>query len=176
MQHMAITNISINTLEQDFAQLERLGSKYNYGGKAMIGGRYAKDSELKSVTPAQIAAKGVDCSGYVRWALARATDGRIIVPDGSQNQRVWAEKNLRKVKYADAAFYINPARLFIAFIKPWTNGCGSVGHVWFLSHYDTGKGTVAGTLESHGGGGCVSRAWNYRTLVQQVYSCFELTG
>ncbi len=163
----------IQILESDFAQLERLGSPYNYGGKARTD---KHNCSLNAITPEMIVKDGgVDCSGYARWALARATSNRLIIPDGSQNQREWAERNLRAVKYADAARYMNPARLFIAFIKPYTNHCGAVGHVWFLSCYDDGNnGTKAGTLESHGGGGCISRPWNYRTLIREVYSCFEL--
>ena len=173
---MQISPIDISTLESDFAQLERLGARYNYGGKAMIGNRLAKGSELSGITPSMIIQSGsVDCSGYSRWALTRATKGKLIIPDGSQNQREWAEQNLRKVNYRDAAFYMNPARLFIAFIKPNTNGCGAVGHVFFLSHFDDGNnGTMAGTLECHGGGGCTSRPWNYPTLLKEVYNCFEL--
>lgn len=170
-----ITPVDLTILERDFAQLERLGSPYNYGGKAPTSWK-GTPIKLKDVTPQMIVSRGgVDCSGYVRWALGRATGGNMIIPDGSQIQREWAEKHLRKVKYSDAARYMTDSRLFIAFIKPFTNGCGSVGHVWLLAQYDDGNnGTKAGTLESHGGGGCVSRPWNYRTLIREVYSCFEL--
>lgn len=158
-----VAKVDISVLERDFAQLERNGVTYGYGKKA----------PTLTCEPDKI--HSIDCSGYSRWALARATAQKLIIPDGSQNQREWAERNLREVKYADAARYMTQSRLFIAFIKPFTNGCGAVGHVWFLSHYNDGNNaTTTGTLESHGGAGINSRNWNYRTLIREVYNCFEL--
>lgn len=158
-----ITPVDLDILEQDFAQLERNGVSYGYGKKA------------PSIMCDPDKIKSIDCSGYVRWALARATGGNMKIPDGSQMQRAWAEANLREVKYVNAARYMTDSRLFIAFIKPFTNGCGKVGHVWLLAQYNDGdNGTATGTLESHGGAGINSRNWNSRTLIREVYSCFEL--
>lgn len=160
---MKIPPVDLDILERDFAQLERQGVRYRLGGKA----------PSLSCDPPKI--KSIDCSGYVRWALARATGGALKIPDGSQMQREWAEKNLREVKYREAARYMTEKRLFIAFIRPGHNGCGAVGHVWLLSHYDDGDNdTFVGTLESHGGVGINSRPWWQRTLLREVYSCFEL--
>src|SRR4051812_1536811 len=124
---MPTPQIDLSQLFQDLAQLERNGTNYGLGAKAP-----SLDCE-----PSKIHA--VDCSGYVRWALARATGGALCIPDGSQNQRAWAEANLHQVKYADAARYMTDKRLFIAFIKPFANGCGSVGHVFLLAQYDDGN-------------------------------------
>jgi hypothetical protein len=165
---MKLPAIDINALERDFAQLQRRGVVYGYGAKAP-----GLDCDLARI-------KAIDCSGYARLALYRATAGELIIPDGSQMQRSFFEVAsrggaVRQVNYADAARHITDSRLFIAFIKPFTHGCGPVGHVWLLSKYDDGNnGTLAGTLESHGGGGINSRAWNNRTLLREVYSCFEL--
>jgi hypothetical protein len=70
--------------------------------------------------------------------------------------------------------YSNKKRLFIAFIKPYTHGCGAIGHVWFVTSLDNDH--VPDTMESHGGagGGIDSRPWNSRTLRNQVYNCFEI--
>lgn len=168
--------IDLDIMYQDFAQLERLGARYNYGGKARTDLHHCS---LNAITPEMLVADGsVDCSGYSRWAIARATNNLLIIPDGSQNQREWAEApetGLHKVaKYSDAATYMTATRLFICFIKPFANGCGSVGHVWFLSHFNFGNQTKAGSLECHGGGGCISRPWDYPTLAREVYSCYEL--
>ncbi len=154
--------VSIAQLELDFSRLERRGVAYGYGIKAPSA------AEPQSITK-------IDCSGYFYWALARATHRELVVPHGSQRQREWAEANLREVDYRQAARHMTQRRLFCAFIRPGRNGCGEVGHVWFLAAFDDGNnGTFAGTLESHGGGGLNSRPWNYPTLLKQVYSCFEL--
>jgi hypothetical protein len=165
---MKLPPIDISMLERDFAQMQRRGVVYGYGSKAP-----SLACDLSRI-------KAIDCSGYARLALYRASGGALVIPDGSQMQRAFFEDAAREglvrgVGYSDAARYMNDSRLFIAFIKPFTNGCGSVGHVWLLSKYDDGNnGTAAGTLESHGGGGINSRAWNNRTLLREVYSCFEL--
>lgn len=172
-----IPPVNLSIIHQDFAQLERLGSPYNYGGKAEnLNGDIARGSELTSITPDMIAKQGgVDCSGFVRWEIARATEGRLIIPDGSQNQREWAEETLgNPVRYSDIAKYMTPYRLFICFIRPYHNNCGSVGHVWLVSHFNFGNKTKAGSIECHGGGGCTSRPWDYPTLIREVYSAYEL--
>lgn len=119
----------------------------------------------------------LDCSGLARLGLYRATSGSVKMPDGSQNQLAYFEKlakdpksGVRKVSYVNAARYMTDKRLFICFIKPYTNGCKAVGHVWFLLQRD-GK---AMTFESHGGKGVNSRDWDYGVLPHEVYACFEL--
>lgn len=172
---MPVPAVNLLKLETLFAQLERNGVDYGLGAKAP-----SLDSE-----PAKI--KKIDCSGFVRYALYKATkepndkDGVLTLPDGSQNQRAWCEQKTaegelnRVANYADAAKYMTGKRLFICFIRPGFNGCGPVGHVWLLAQYNDGdNGTLAGTLESHGGVGIHSRAWNTRTLVNEFYSAYEL--
>jgi hypothetical protein len=159
--------IDLSILERDFAQLERQGVSYGLGAKAPAGFFHAApDVSLANL-------KHIDCSGYVRLAIYRATGGKLTLPDGSQNQRAWAEKNLREVPYQDAARYMTGKRLFICFIKPHANGCGDVGHVWLLLDGSDNDGR-AETFESHGGAGIDSRAWNTRVLLREVYSCFEV--
>lgn len=157
-----IPRIDLKKLEQLHAQCERRGIGYGLG---------AKVAHL-SDTPDKF--QRVDCSGYVRWILFQATDGALVLPDGSQNQREWAEANLHEVRYADAAAYMTGKRLFICFIRPSHNGCGEVGHVWLLRDGDEGIGVHAETVESHGGHGPNSRAWNTGVLLREAYSCFEL--
>jgi hypothetical protein len=157
-----VPRASLAIVESDFAQLERHGVRYQLGAKAPL-----------MATPGSFS--HIDCSGYFRWALYRATKGALKVPDGSQRQREWAEENLRQVRYSDAAKHMTERRFFAAFIKPFTNGCGRTGHVWLLSAFNDGNNsTFAGTLESHGGAGINSRNWNYPTLLREVYSCFEI--
>ena len=137
---MKLPPIDIAMLERDFAQLQRRGVVYGYGAKAP-----SLACDLSRI-------KAIDCSGYVRLALYRASGGALTIPDGSQMQRAFFEDAareglVREVKYADAAKHMTDSRLFIAFIKPFTKGCGSVGHVWLLSKYDDGNnGTAAREL------------------------------
>lgn len=188
--------LDLNILFSDFAQLERLGVVYGYGVKSPTEFN-SKSIKLSDVTPAMIAhAKGsIDCSGWKRWATARATKGGILLPDGSQMQREqfeqWAADGLvREIKshtqgdgnfnasqlnYRDAALNVTGRRLFTNFIKPFAHGCGDVGHVFDTALYNDGNnGTKCGTLESHGGGGCVSRPWNTIVLLREVFSTFEM--
>ena len=156
-------SVNLEKLLALHAECERRGIKYGLGAKA----------PAMAATPAQIAR--IDCSGYVRWLLWQASGGALKLPDGSQNQRDWCEKNLREVgSYRDAAQYMTGKRLFIAFIRPGYNGCGPVGHVWLLLDGDPGMGVTAETVESYGGHGPGSRPWNARTLMREVYSVFEL--
>jgi hypothetical protein len=177
----ALPLIDLDILFSDFGQLERLGVVYGYGAKApqTYKGKLIKLSE---VTPAIIkqVTGSIDCSGYFRWGIARATKGALVLKDGSQNQREqfeeWAQEGLiRKVDYRQAAQYITQKRFFANFIRPGYHGCGPVGHVFGSAQYDDGNnGTKCGTLESHGGGGCISRPWNYPVLLREVYNSFEL--
>lgn len=110
----------------------------------------------------------IDCSGYVRYVLARATSQRLILPDGSWEQRAWCETRLRQLaRYADVAYAKeDPSRLFIAFIEPGAIGPGKAGHVWLV---------LAGrTLESYGGVGVGSRPWDAWTLKRYASAAYEL--
>lgn len=102
-----------------------------------------------------------DCSGYVRYLLDRCG---ISIPDGSQNQLAWAEKNLRKLgKYADVEYAKNDSRLFIAFLRVTPKR--KVGHVWLVL-----KGQ---SIESCSSLGVGSRPWNHRAL-KSCADCFEI--
>ncbi len=158
---MAVPAIDIDRLENIFCEMDIAGVKYGLGAKA----------PYLDIGPSKI--KKIDCSGFVRYALYQATNGKLTIPDGSWHQREWCEdKNLHKLtKYSDV-LNITDRRLFIAFIKPHANGCGPVGHVWFVTKLN--EDNIPDTMESHGGVGINSRPWNYFTLKKQVYSCFEL--
>jgi hypothetical protein len=176
-----IAKVDLNTLERDFAQLERQGVAYGLGAKAegsfYEGVRWNPHSTGQLSTPLTTV-KHLDCSGFVRYALYRATEGKLIIPDGSQVQREWCERQaaaklLHKAsKYENTNKYLTKERLFIAFIKPWTNGCGAIGHVWLIGQFD--KDISAETIESYGGPGVGSRPWNARKLLREVYSVYEL--
>lgn len=158
---MSIAKVSLARLHTYHTQVIRAGCNYGLGAKAPL---HAPAGSFHRI----------DCSGYSRVLLFNATGGELVIPDGSQNQRAWAEDNLREVKYADAAKYMTGKRLFIAFIKPFEHGCGPVGHIWLLCDGDPGPGVESETIESCGGIGPASRRWNTGVLTREVYSCWEL--
>ncbi|MFM2058642.1 MAG: hypothetical protein RLY71_3027 [Pseudomonadota bacterium] len=158
---MPIAAVSLDKLEEVFCEMDSLGVKYGLGAKA----------PYLDIEPGKI--KKIDCSGFTRYAIYKATNGKLVIPDGSQAQREWCEKaKLKKLTNYSDVMDGNKRSLYVAFIKPWTNGCQSVGHVWFVTKLDGDN--VPDTMESHGGVGVDSRRWDYLTLNRQVYSCYEV--
>jgi hypothetical protein len=169
-----IVPVDLELMEQVFSVQERQGTAYGYGVKADQG----EDANGKPYTLERDShtIKEIDCSGESRYLLAKATDQQLIIPDGSQAQREWFEAKAAAgevhqiAHYADIPRYMTPRRLIICFIKPFTNGCGDIGHVFFLRQYDD----ATWSMESHGGAGCTRRPWNYPTLKREFYNGFEL--
>ncbi len=151
--------VSLNALASIFDRQVLHGIPYGFGAKA----------KTLSMLPEKIQA--IDCSGEVRYLLAQGSKQNLIIPDGSVTQREWCEDRLRQVDYLDLPM-ADPSRLFIAFITPFINGCGRVGHVWLVGKFDSDWSPD--TLESYGGRGVGSRNWNNRTLMRMVHKCFEL--
>lgn len=93
--------------------------------------------------------KKVDCSGFVREAIRRATAPRAPFPDGSVVQHEWVRGRGFRKSSVEAAFKKDGA-VRIAFLRPQDAPSG-VGHVVLVHN--------AVTYESHGGTGPNSRAW-----------------
>jgi hypothetical protein len=180
---MNIPTIDLDILRSEFGQLERQGTPYGYGAKAEgsrnpnTGEKYnARSNGHLSTNLSTI--DHLDCSGFIRYALYRASNHALSLPDGSQQQRQWCEARSHDsglhqvVDYADTNAYLTPERLFIAFIKPYTNGCGEIGHVWLLSQLD--DDAAEETMECYGGHGVGSRPWNSSILKREVFSIYEL--
>jgi hypothetical protein len=92
----------------------------------------------------------VDCSGFVRETLRRATNPTIAFPDGSVVQHDWVQAHQFE-QSSVAAGMQDDGLMRIAFLRPQDVPSG-IGHVVLI---------VAGqTLESHGGVGPDSRPWN----------------
>lgn len=128
--------------------------KYKLGAKAPL------DRDSRLITK-------IDCSGFSRWLLARASNQAIKMPDGSQVQLGWVrDQQWRKlVEYADVQHAReDPSRLFIGFLSP-KPGNEWPRHVWFIQ---AGK-----TMESHGSGGVNSRPWDTPAL-RNCKRCFEV--
>ncbi len=154
-----VTPIRVPLLTDTFDNQIIQGVPYGYGDKAPS--LHCDTSEINTI----------DCSGEVRYLLAKASMGKLIIPDGSVTQREWCEWNLVEKNYRDLAM-ADKSRLFIAFITPGINGCGKVGHVWLVGKFD--DDWAPDTMESYSGHGVGSRNWNHRTLWRMVHKCFEL--
>jgi hypothetical protein len=120
---------------------------YCYGAKASL-----------TADPATI--QQIDCSGFVRYLTYQATNGQIVLPDGSWNQHRWCKsRKLSKVAYSTAAK--RDGWLRIAFIE---STASHAGHVWLVLN--------GMTLESDGSKGPDQRPWNYSILRKEVGACY----
>lgn len=131
-----------------FAAMRLHGVRYQYGGK------------LPKLSTPPSEAPNLDCSGYMRGNIYHSAGGTVI-PDGSQNQLDWCMARLEEVPYGAAT-----NDFIIAFMKPFTNGVGGVGHVWNVKD--------GMTYECHGRTtGIDSRPWDHASLKDHVYKAFR---
>ena len=92
----------------------------------------------------------VDCSGFVREIMRRATNLGSSFPDGSVIQHQWVDKKgFARATVADGKARDGAVR--IAFLSPNATASG-IGHVALI--------VDGATLESHGGVGPDSRPWS----------------
>lgn len=120
----------------------------------------AKADDLLSVPPDYDA---IDCSGWVRAAIAVATEGRTVLPDGSQAQNDWcAAQGLKRSGWAACRLQDGLTR--IAFIRPGPHR--SVGHVYLCR--------LGRTLESWGGHGPGSRPVTTHVLCAETTDVYVL--
>jgi len=117
---------------------EREGNQYPLGGKAP-----SLDADST-----QIRRVGIDCSGFVRWILFRATHNQLVIPDGSWHQAEWAqEAGLKRSDIESGKLLDGVVRL--AYMKPLTSR--GIGHIALIHN---GR-----TIESSGKRGPGRRAW-----------------
>jgi len=92
----------------------------------------------------------VDCSGFVRAAIHRATNPTVPFPDGSVVQQDWVKsKGYALTSIADGM--LSDGKVRIAFLNPQDSPEG-IGHVVLVCN--------GLTAESHGGVGPDSRPFN----------------
>lgn len=163
-------------LNKTFARMRQSRVRYRLGAKADLPAHNPRCRQGLASPPEAL--DYLDCSGAVRYLLYQATRGRFILPDGSQNQRYFCEARYREgalhrvEEYSNIGRYMTPRRVFIGFIRPWTHGCGAVGHVWLVAQTDEDQ--QPDTLESYSGVGVASRSFDSGPLLRQVYSAYEL--
>ena len=105
----------------------------------------------------------IDCSGWVRAAVAVASHGQTILPDGSVNQNDWcAAQGLKRSTFAACRLQDGLTR--IAFIRPSLNH--AIGHVYLARN---GR-----TLESWGGHGPGSRLVTTHVLSAETTDVYVL--
>ena len=120
----------------------------------------AKAGDLMSVPPDY---HNIDCSGWARAAIAVATDGRTILPDGSVCQNDWcAAQGLKRSDYRSSRLMDGLTR--IAFIR--ASYLHTVGHVYLVQN---GR-----TLESWGGHGPGSRPIGVHVLSEETTDTYVL--
>lgn len=118
---------------------EQEGNQYRLGGKAPS--LDADSSQIRRV--------GIDCSGFVRWILFRATHNQLVIPDGSWNQADWAEDIGFKHSTIESGKLLDGV-VRLAHMKPLSPG--GIGHILLIHN---GK-----TIESSGKRGPNRRTWS----------------
>ena len=127
------------------------GVGYELGGKA---------HDLRAIPPDYHA---IDCSGWVRAAVAVATEGRVTMQDGSIVQNDWCvSRGLKRSDFAGACLRDGLTR--IGFIR--AGGFHPVGHVYLVQN---GR-----TLESFGGHGPGSRPVTTHVLSAETTDVYVL--
>jgi hypothetical protein len=150
------------TLRVDFVRLNaylsaciRRGVRYGLGAKADAGGRHL------AAFPPQY--RAIDCSGFVRAALAYAAG--VVMVDGSVCQHDWIDDHHFKIS-TYSALLLKDGALRIAFIAP--SRFERIGHVYLVRN---GR-----TLESYGGHGPGSRSPLVHVLHAFTTNVFVLTA
>ena len=128
--------------------------KYVFGAKArpLCGGPEAL-------------AKGVDCSGYVRWLMYHCSKAGYAFPDGSTLQAEWCKRQ----GFKSTSYRLNggwkDGRLRLCAYRPKGK---RAGHIWLCLN--------GATIESAGGRGPTRRSWLTPVLLARCETCFVLTG
>ena len=108
----------------------------------------------------------IDCSGFLRYLLCKASGGNLIIPDGSTNQNDWALaqglKHYGKANYGNCENHDGFLRL--CFCR--ASADEPIGHVWLCYN--------GMTLESHADIGPDSRPWDTEVLSRIVTDCYVL--
>ncbi len=133
------------------------GVGYQLGAKA--------DSDGRSLAAFPPRYDHIDCSGFLRAAVAWATDGGLILPDGSVNQREWCQNHgLKRSNYL--ALLRQDGIVRIAFIRATTTE--RIGHVYLCYNKQT--------IESYGGHGPGMRSPLAHILHALTSDVFVLTS
>lgn len=148
MKKSEIAPINLRTLQVISHAMMIRGVGYEFGAKAGLR------TSLQFI-------HRIDCSGFVRYVVARSTNFVVALPEGSANQHSYVARYLEPVLYGVVDRPMIDRTLFIAFITPTSHHSG---HVWFVSG--------GCTMESYGGHGVGSRIWDQRPLLEEADACY----
>lgn len=149
-------SVDLNLLQTLHSRVVVAGDQYGFGGKVPIT---ADSSEVRG--------KDVDCSGYVRWLLYRASGEQFDIGDGSWLQHDLIEGLGCKASTVEAA-NLKDGALRIAFLAPGALRPGAAGHVALVLNDQT--------MESHSGTGPDSRPWDPTKRWMSLCRVYVLTA
>jgi len=132
------------------------GIRYGFGAKDPNAGAWPVDYT------------SIDCSGYVRAILAYATSQQTVangMPDGSFLEADWFKaQGFKEVDYSTVPDW--NSRLLCGVHRPGGRGGDSIGHIWLVIH--------GHTIESYGGHGPGTHAWDSSWYVESCDECYVL--
>lgn len=131
-------DLDVDLLHLLHGRVEQDGNQYGLGDKVDID---ADSTEVRD--------SDVDCSGYVRWLIYRATKNQFDIKDGSYIQHDYVKELKFKISSVESA-KAHDGVVRIAFLAP--GKIGKIGHVALIHNGQT--------IESHGGTGPDSRVWD----------------
>lgn len=132
--------------------------------------KYKLGAKPPSLTCDSSQIESCDCSGFARYAIAKASNQQVIMPDGSQaqlewvKQQGWAQKDYKNVGLPEVV--ADPSRWFICFLTP-VAGLDWPRHVWLVSGGDTFECCGPEGSPMH------SRSWNTMVLLP-CRQCYEV--
>ena len=125
------------------------------------GIRYLMGGKARDITAVPLDVSRIDCSGFARWLLYHATHGALLLPDGSCNEGdALAKFGFKPSNPANCALLDGHVRVCVH----EADDKDGTGHIWLVLN--------GVTLESHGGVGVSSRAWN--VMLSSGYRLNEL--
>lgn len=136
-----------------FTIFDRQKGRVTYHWRAKAGDLW-RDSESVSV---------FDCSGAMQYWFFRASEGGIIMPEGSADQHQFCtDRGWKKCNYADVIANRDEGRFFVCYLEPKGE---HPGHTWMVSNGQT--------YECFGSGGVNSRT---PTIAYPCHcdTCFEV--
>ena len=142
------------------------------GKLAVRGVPYGWGDKAPSLDCDSAAIHSLDCSGFIRWLLARSSNQGIILPDGSANMREWLQQNHRdwlvgngRDAYESAGYQSEATEMdfYLCFIDPNSD---HAGHVWGVQD--------GHTLECYGGHGVGRRPFSQAVLMREVSFVFKV--